>query len=266
MTAIGPMLREARMHAGLDISEVEDRTKIRAKYLRALENEEWGLLPGTAYTRGFLRSYADLLGLDSRLLVDEYKRQWEEPNELDLSPVRPTIGPEVREAGGGARIGRWIAVLMTIVVLALALVLIGHLFGHASPTPPSSPAGSGLGTATSATNTGQTGATATVASCVASAAGRFPRGCMSLRIEPTAAVAACLVGDRRIRIDGRTLVSASRVFHARRFTLTLAAGTAVLVRDGQRIALATTVGPVRYAITAKRVRRLAAPKAFSCAT
>ena len=59
------MLREARMQAGLDIDDVEQHTKVRAKYLRALENEEWSLLPGTAFTKGFLRSYADLLGLDA---------------------------------------------------------------------------------------------------------------------------------------------------------------------------------------------------------
>ena len=68
MTDIGPMLREARMHAGLDIDDVEERTKIRAKYLRALENEEWALLPGSAFTKGFLRSYADVVGLDGGCL------------------------------------------------------------------------------------------------------------------------------------------------------------------------------------------------------
>ena len=46
MPPIGETLREARMRQKLDIADVEERTKIRAKYLRALENEEWGLLPG----------------------------------------------------------------------------------------------------------------------------------------------------------------------------------------------------------------------------
>jgi len=57
------------MRARIDISELEAETKIRAKYLRALENEEWDLLPGPTYVKSFLRSYADALGLDGRLLV-----------------------------------------------------------------------------------------------------------------------------------------------------------------------------------------------------
>jgi transcriptional regulator with XRE-family HTH domain len=263
MTDIGPMLREARMHAGLDISEIEDRTKIRAKYLRALENEEWALLPGTAYTKGFLRSYADLLGLDGRLLVDEYKRQWEEPNELDLSPVRPTIGPDVREAGGPSRAGRWVAVLLTILVLAIALVLVGHLFGSSAPSRPGN-AGSGLGSATSPANTAATGTTAHAASCAANGGGRLPRGCVSLRIVPSAAVAVCLVGDLRIRIDGRTVAARTRAYHARAFVVTLAHSTASLVVGGVPVTIAAAAGPVRYAVTAKHVRRIAAPRRFSC--
>ena len=59
------------MRARIDISEVEARTKIRAKYLRAIENEEWDLLPGPVYAKSFLRTYGDFLGLDSRMLLDE---------------------------------------------------------------------------------------------------------------------------------------------------------------------------------------------------
>jgi hypothetical protein len=262
MTDIGPTLREARMHAGLDISEVEDRTKIRAKYLRALENEEWSLLPGTAYTKGFLGSYAELLGLDGRLLVDEYKRQWEEPHELDVSPVRPTIGPDVRERGRQRR-GRWLVAAASVVVLALALVLVGNLFGGGTKTP-TTPAGSGLGTATSPPGTAATGTTTAVASCAVSAAGRVPRGCVSLRIEPTAAVDVCLLGDNRLRLDGVRLTAASGVLHARRFVLTLASSAASLVVDGRTVVIPKAAGPVRYAITVRRVRPELAPKRFSC--
>ena len=70
MPEIGQTLRETRMRNRVDITEVEAGTKIRAKYLRALENEEWDLLPGPTFVKTFLRSYADYLGLDSRLLVE----------------------------------------------------------------------------------------------------------------------------------------------------------------------------------------------------
>ena len=62
MAEIGATLREARMRARIDISEVEAGTKIRAKYLRALENEEWDLLPGPVYVKSFLKTYGGLPG------------------------------------------------------------------------------------------------------------------------------------------------------------------------------------------------------------
>src|SRR5437016_9353551 len=87
MADIGTTLREARMRARIDISEVEARTKIRAKYLRAIENEEWDLLPGPVYVKSFLRTYGDFLGLDSRLLIDDFKRRYERPADGDMRPI-----------------------------------------------------------------------------------------------------------------------------------------------------------------------------------
>jgi cytoskeletal protein RodZ len=65
------------------MAEVEASTKIRAKYLRAIENEEWDLLPGPAYTKSFLRGYGDYLGLDSTMLVEEFNRRYEKPAEQE---------------------------------------------------------------------------------------------------------------------------------------------------------------------------------------
>src|ERR671938_1366837 len=89
MPEIGASLREARMRARIDISELEAETKIRAKYLRALENEEWDLLPGPTFVKSFLRTYADALGLDSRLLVEEYKLRHERLSDVELQPIVP---------------------------------------------------------------------------------------------------------------------------------------------------------------------------------
>src|SRR6476660_10462456 len=91
MADIGTTLREARMRARIDMTEVEARTKIRAKYLRAIENEEWDLLPGPVYVKSFLRTYGHFLGVDSRLLVDEFKRRYERPAEQDLRPLSSLI-------------------------------------------------------------------------------------------------------------------------------------------------------------------------------
>ncbi|MGI9080881.1 MAG: helix-turn-helix domain-containing protein [Thermoleophilaceae bacterium] len=87
MPPIGETLREARMRQRLDIADVEERTKIRAKYLRALENEEWSLLPGPTFVKTFLRTYAEVVGVDPHLLVEEYRASHE--LEEDLEPPAP---------------------------------------------------------------------------------------------------------------------------------------------------------------------------------
>src|SRR3712207_613634 len=89
MPDIGATLREERMRSRIDITEIEAQTKIRAKYLRALENEEWDLLPGPTYVKTFLRTYADALGLDGRMLVEEYKLRHERLSDVDLQPISP---------------------------------------------------------------------------------------------------------------------------------------------------------------------------------
>ena len=85
MADIGSLLRETRIRNKIDITTVEEATKIRAKYLRALENEEWVVLPGPTYVKTFLRTYAQFLGLDPHLLVDEYSARFEEPEDLEVA-------------------------------------------------------------------------------------------------------------------------------------------------------------------------------------
>src|SRR3984893_12106167 len=121
MAGIGTTLREARMRARIDISEVEASTKIRAKYLRAIENEEWDLLPGPVYARSFLRTYGDYLGLDSRMLIEELKEQYERPSDEAAPPIAPR-GRERNRAPRGPLVPPW--ALIGVVLLAIVGVLI----------------------------------------------------------------------------------------------------------------------------------------------
>jgi hypothetical protein len=88
MFEIGSSLREARLRQALDFPEIEQSTKIRGKYLRALEDEQFDLLPAQTYVKGFLRSYAEYLGLDGQLYVDEYNSRYVVGGD-DESPLRP---------------------------------------------------------------------------------------------------------------------------------------------------------------------------------
>ena len=82
MFEIGSSLRAARMRQKLELSQAERDTRIRAKYLGALEDERFDVLPGPAYTKGFLRTYADYLGLDAQRFLDEYKTRFAAEEEL----------------------------------------------------------------------------------------------------------------------------------------------------------------------------------------
>ncbi len=119
---IGEVLKRARTRQRVDIQTVEEQTKIRTKYLRALENEEWEVLPGHPYAKGFLRTYAQFLGLDPDALVDEYRRTVESSlganapvqfAEPVLERRRPLAPPSRR---------RWPLRVVVIVVVAVAAV------------------------------------------------------------------------------------------------------------------------------------------------
>jgi len=151
MADIGTTLREARIRARIDIGEVEARTKIRAKYLRAIENEEWDLLPGPVYVKSFLRTYSEFLGLDSRLLVDEYKRRYERPADQDLRPITP-LGRERERKRRRPRLGPVAAVVLVLAAVVAALFIVGSLSHNntssTSTTPPTTSARSTTATTT----------------------------------------------------------------------------------------------------------------------
>jgi hypothetical protein len=138
MADIGSTLREARMRTRIDISEVEAQTKIRARYLRAIENEEWDLLPGPVYVKSFLRTYGDFLGVDSRLLVDEYKRRYERPSDHELRPVS-SFSRERERAARGPLLPPWAVIGAVLVAVVVALFLVGTLFGKKGTSTTSGP-------------------------------------------------------------------------------------------------------------------------------
>ncbi len=117
---VGPTLPErliaAREQKGVDLLRAERETKIRARYLAALESGDYGDLPGSVYTKGFLRNYALYLGLDP----EDVTRQWKRERGDLLMPAEPVLSvPRPLEA---PRQG--FTVSPVLVVAALLLVLI----------------------------------------------------------------------------------------------------------------------------------------------
>jgi hypothetical protein len=120
---IGNSLREARERQGLGYPEIELATKIRAKYIRALEEEDFTSIPGDAYIRGFLRTYAEYLGLDGDVYVDEYASRFITSWRDELPPR-----PERRRIRTRERPVQRRAVLLVLAGIVLVAILIFAAF------------------------------------------------------------------------------------------------------------------------------------------
>jgi cytoskeletal protein RodZ len=128
MLEIGSSLREARQHRGLDLAEAEEATLIRRRYLEALEQEQFELLPAGSYRRSFLREYADFLGLDGESFVGEYDlRLAAQPPEPPNAPRRPSIS-KVRLLGE-VLLARTAAVAAAVVFAGVGLWQLGESGG-----------------------------------------------------------------------------------------------------------------------------------------
>jgi hypothetical protein len=124
---IGASLREARARMGLDVDAMEQRTKVRAKYLRYLEEERFDQLPGDTYTKGFLRVYANALGLDGQLYVDEYNSRFTH-GEDELRPRARRVEPQ-RHRRQQRRESRLVLVVLALIVIVTGLVIAAWRFG-----------------------------------------------------------------------------------------------------------------------------------------
>jgi hypothetical protein len=122
---IGSSLRDARDRQGLDFQELEQITKIRPKYLRALEDERFDILPAPTYVRGFLRSYAEALGLDGQPFVDEYNSRFAIEEE---APVRARRVPPPRRNRSN-RESRMAVLALLGIAAVTALVIAAFKFG-----------------------------------------------------------------------------------------------------------------------------------------
>jgi Helix-turn-helix domain len=149
MFEIGSSLKEARLRQGVDLNEAEAATKVRAKYLRALEDERFEILPAQTYVKGFLRAYADYLGLDGQLYVDEFNSRYV-PGDDELAALRLRRSAATSRAHRRVESGVLVAALAGIAV-AVGLVAVAWKWGGSEPdrianlgttqAQPSAPAG-----------------------------------------------------------------------------------------------------------------------------
>jgi cytoskeletal protein RodZ len=131
---IGSSLREARERQGYDVTTVERATKIRGKYIRALEDERFELLPAQTYVKGFLRTYAEMLGLDGQIYVDEYNSRYVTGD--DETNFRPRRSSARRPQQRARRLESSVVLIALGAIAILTVVVIGAWKSGGKPSTP----------------------------------------------------------------------------------------------------------------------------------
>jgi cytoskeleton protein RodZ len=247
---IGETLREARLAARLSLDDVERTVRIRTRYLDALEREAWDVLPGDAYLRGFLRTYADHLGLDGEALVAEYARlgvrqEDEPPAEIPFEPPRPI--------GGGNNLWRRAGAIAVglgagLVVLFLVLAITGGSSENGGGKQGDRGGKGGAQPNTTTTDIAPSEATVT--------------------LTPTGTVWVCLVDQSgKPLVNGETLSAGDRrgPFRDRGLKLTLGNGEMEIDLNGEPVPIPSAANPVGFDLTPEGAKPLSSTARPTCA-
>jgi len=237
MPSIGETLREARMRQRLDIADVEDRTKIRAKYLRALENEEFGMLPGPTFVKTFLRTYAEMLGLDPHVLVEEYRAGFEREDEIEQPLGPPAVAG--RDRRHRPRVSPGSVVLLALVVVVAALVAIGLASDDGDEEQASAP---------------ETTASETKATAPAEQPARPRR--VILRVTPTTPTYICVDHGAGTPVVFEDTIESAEAFRGKRVRVNLGKRDVELRMNGKPVEITPSGDPVGFVFTPRRSREL----------
>jgi cytoskeleton protein RodZ len=245
------------MRSHIDIGEVEASTKIRAKYLRALENEEWDLLPGPVYIKSFLRTYGNYLGLDTRMLIDEFKHAYERPSDHDVRPGSLGRERERRARGGGPRIPPWVSIVAAAAVVVGILYVVGLLSNQEGSNPPA------------AHHTSTTTPTHTVTQPKTTPVTHVPPRPkrVVLRMTPTGTVYVCLVNAAGVKLINAVNYSPGQTIpleHGHKLFLTLGNNSITVKVNGRSVPVAPSAQAIRLEITPKHTTHIPLSQKPTC--
>jgi cytoskeleton protein RodZ len=233
-SGVGTILREARNRRKVELSEVEAATRIRPRYLRAIEDEEWDVLPGGVYTRGFIRTYASFLGLDGERLAEEYRQGVEKWSRIPAERVA-AAGPDSGDRSFQRLSTAPIVVLVVLAVLAVAVIAIVAI-----------PGGGGGGEPVSAPTP-----SASKAREDQQSQPRSQRPGVSVLLAASAEVWVCVLdGKGDALVDGQILEAGAEEgpFRSGSFTVSFGNGEVSMRIDGRQAKIPATSSPIGYSI------------------
>lgn len=121
MKTVGSILKEARTAKNLTLENVERDTKIRIKFLRAIEDDAYQLLPSPIYAKGFVKNYSEYLGLDGAFVMAFFRRQFDGMNHVN---ILPKADENIGSRGWRITPGKFLAIVAVFLV-ALFLTYFG---------------------------------------------------------------------------------------------------------------------------------------------
>jgi len=234
-TGIGATLREARNRRKINLPEVEAATKIRTRYLRAIENEEWDVLPGGSYARSFIRTYASFLGLDGERLADDYRHGADAAaaGERAIRVESAVASPRPPRSGPRLSTRAWTGIVTIGLVAVLVAVGLSSGGEDSVKTEPAR-----VRTASPRTQ-------------ARARAERIRPHMVSVRLAANAEVWVCLLdASGKQLIDGRVLSAGTQEgpFHSGSFTVSFGNGEVSMKIDGKQASIPATASPIGYSI------------------
>jgi len=249
--AIGAILREERLARGINHEDVEQATKIRARYIEAIEDERWEVLPGRAYARAFLRTYAELLEIDPDPLLAELERDLVTAEADEELPLEPVVQRGTLPGGPKGRFWRRLAALVAAVAAIAAVALTAGDEGG-EPEPES---------ATQAEEPSEDPEVDTDESAVE------PPERVTVSLAATGDVWVCLVdGSGEALVNSEVLAAGEErgPFEARRVLMNLGNGQIEVTADDEAVDLVDAGEPVGFEISPDGVSDLAPEDRPSC--
>jgi cytoskeletal protein RodZ len=235
------------MRQRLDITDVEAKTKIRAKYLRALENEDFGMLPGPTFVKSFLRTYAEFLGLDPHLLVEEYRARHDPRDESELTPFART--PSGRQRRPPPRRPAWLPVAGAVVAIVAVLLVLG-LTGGSSDETSSNP---------TTTTTKKATANKKAAPKPKKRAARRPTR-VKLRIVPAAPTYVCVDKGEGTDVVYEDTLSGPKSWTGRHLRINLGRRAVQITANGKRVRVPAGSDPIGFDFRPTSTRVITGPR------